>query len=256
MNLRSVISSFVVVFAVNAAGCDKKAEPAAVAPPTATAEPVSAPAANPTPAPAAPAANPTPVAAEPAANPTPVAAEPAAGPKIGAPAPDFTLNDLDGKPVSLASLKGKPVVLEWYNPDCPFVVKQYGDGPLKTMAKSLKEKGIVWLAINSGAAGKQGHGVERNRASLAEYGIETPILLDASGAVGKSYMARNTPHMFVIDPAGNLVYAGAIDNAPMGRVPEEGLVNHVEKALDDLANGRPVAVAETRAYGCSVKYAD
>jgi peroxiredoxin len=239
------------------AACDKKPDPAAVPAPTEAAKPAAeaakpaAEAAKPAPAPEAPKPAPAEVT-QPAASADPAAA----GPRIGAPAPDFTLPDLDGKPVSLASFRGKTVVLEWYNPDCPFVVKQHQEGPLKDMAKRWKGKDIVWLAINSGAPGKQGHGVERNRASVTEYGLEHPVLLDESGDVGKRYVARNTPHMYVIDPNGILVYAGAIDNAPMGRVPAEGFVNHVEKALEDLAAGRPVALAETRAYGCSVKYPD
>lgn len=176
--------------------------------------------------------------------------------EVGKPAPDFTLSDVHGKSHKLSDFKGKTVVLEWYNPDCPFVVKQYNEGPLKSMAKDLAKSGVVWLAINSGAPGKQGAGLERNKASLAEYGIENPILLDEDGKVGKVYKARNTPHMYVIEPGGTLVYAGAIDNAPMGRVPETGFVNHVADALEDLAQSRPVRVPETKAYGCTVKYAD
>ncbi len=207
------------------------------------------------------AAPPEPAAEAPAT--APVAAAPTTAPaaapataKVGAPAPDFTLKDLDGKPVTLSALRGKTVVLEWYNPDCPFVVKQHQEGPLKDMAARLAAEGVVWLAVNSGAPGKQGHGVERNRASVKEYGLGHPVLLDEDGAVGKLYVARNTPHMFIIDPSGVLVYAGAIDNAPLGKVPEGGLVNHVADALADLAAKRPVRVPETRAYGCSVKYAD
>ena len=174
----------------------------------------------------------------------------------GAPAPDFTLKDLDGKDVSLGSFRGKTVVLEWYNPDCPFVKKQHTEGPLATMPKEVAKQGVVWLAINSGAPGKQGHGVERNRASLAEYGISHAILIDEAGAVGRLYQAKTTPHMAVIAPDGSLAYLGAIDNAPMGRVPAEGFVNYVAEALADLAANRPVRTPQVKGYGCSVKYAE
>lgn len=176
--------------------------------------------------------------------------------EVGKAAPDFALKDLDGKVHKLSDYKGKTVVLEWYNPDCPFVVKQHQEGPLKSMAKDVAGQGVVWLAINSGAPGKQGAGLERNKSSLTEYGLTHPILLDEDGKVGKAYKARNTPHMYVIKPDGTLAYMGAIDNAPMGKVPESGLVNHVADALADLAANRPVKVPETKAYGCSVKYAD
>lgn len=144
--------------------------------------------------------------------------DPTGAAKIGEPAPAFTLTDLDGKQVTLAEFAGKTLVLEWFNPDCPFVKYAHGEGgPLRTMAKQRGDT-VVWLAINSGAPGKQGAGVERNREAKTEYGIEHAILLDESGEVGRAYGATNTPHMFVIDPAGKLAYAGALDNAPMGEV--------------------------------------
>lgn len=186
----------------------------------------------------------------------PTGDNPTASAEVGKAAPEFALKDLDGKAHKLSDYKGKTVVLEWYNPDCPFVVKQHQEGPLKSMAKDVAGSGVVWLAINSGAPGKQGAGLERNKSSLTEYGIAHPILLDEDGKVGKAYKARNTPHMYVIKPDGTLAYMGAIDNAPMGKVPDGGLVNHVADALADLAANRPVKVPETKAYGCSVKYAD
>ena len=138
--------------------------------------------------------------------------------KLGEAAPAFSLPDLEGKPIALADFAGKTVVLEWFNPDCPFVKYAHGEaGPLRSMAKQQGDA-VVWLAINSGAPGKQGAGVERNREAKQEYAIEHAILLDESGAVGRSYGATNTPHLFVIDPAGKLVYAGALDNAPMGQI--------------------------------------
>ncbi|MFV8754534.1 redoxin family protein [Nannocystaceae bacterium ST9] len=143
---------------------------------------------------------------------------PSAAAKLGEPAPAFSLPDVEGKTINLADYAGKTVVLEWFNPDCPFVKYAHGeDGPLRTTAKDRGDT-VVWLAINSGAPGKQGAGAERNREAKQDYAIEHPILLDEDGAVGRSYGATNTPHLFVIDPAGKLVYAGALDNAPMGKV--------------------------------------
>jgi peroxiredoxin len=185
-----------------------------------------------------------------------LAADPA---KVGAPAPDFALPDLDGKTVKLSEYKGKTVVLEWFNPECPFVRASHTKGSLVGEAKKHTGKGIVWLAINSGAPGKQGAGAEKSRTGLKTYGLEHPVLLDESGAVGHQYGATNTPHMFVIDKTGKLVYRGAIDNSPdgEGESPQGGkLVNYVDAALDDLAAGRAVQTAETRAYGCGVKYAN
>jgi peroxiredoxin len=193
-------------------------------------------------------------AAAPAPAPAPAASEAPAAP-AGPTAPDFTLPDLEGKQVSLASFRGKTVVLEWFNPGCPFVRYSHGEGPLKDLARKYTSQGIVWLAINSGSPGKQGAGAELNRKARAEWSMDYPILLDEKGQVGKAYDAKTTPHMFVIDPAGQLVYKGALDNAPLGKVPSEGHVNYVEKTLAALAAGKPVEVRETKSYGCSVKYA-
>jgi peroxiredoxin len=138
--------------------------------------------------------------------------------KVGEPAPAFTLSNLEGEEVSLADFAGKVVVLEWFNPDCPFVKYAHGEGPLATLAKEQSEAGVVWLAINSGAPGKQGADAERNEQAKAEWKIEHPILIDADGKVGHSYGAKTTPHMFIVDAEGKLVYAGSLDNAPLGRV--------------------------------------
>ncbi|APR75608.1 Thiol-specific antioxidant family (AhpC/TSA) protein [Minicystis rosea] len=190
---------------------------------------------------------------------TTTAAATAAAPKaeVGKPAPDFTLKDYEGKTVHLADLRGKTVVLEWFNPDCPFVKASHTKGSLKDLAKRSTAKGIVWLAINSSAPGKQGHAPERVAAGKQAFGIDHAVLVDETGAVGHQYGATNTPHMYVIDPQGVLAYRGAIDNSPDGEgdSPTGGkLVNYVEAALDDLAAGRPVATKETKAYGCGVKY--
>jgi peroxiredoxin len=204
---------------------------------------------TPSPAPNTPAAS-----GEAAGATTTVAAGPA---RVGQPAPDFSLPDLDGKTVRLSDFKGKTVVLEWFNPECPYVKLAHEKGNLRTMAASETGKGVVWLAINSGAPGKQGHGREVNAKGKADFGLTHPILLDETGKVGKSYGATNTPHMFVIDESGTLVYAGGLDDTRGGE-PEAGeaVKNHVALALEAVAAKRPVAEASTKAWGCSVKYAN
>jgi peroxiredoxin len=176
---------------------------------------------------------------------------------LGSPAPDFELPDLDGNLVKLSSFRGKTVVLEWFNPGCPYVKASHNKGSLVDTAAKHAKTGVVWLAINSGAPGKQGHGVEANRAGKASFKLDHPVLLDESGRVGRAYGAAHTPHMFVIDKLGMLVYRGAIDNSPDGEgesAPGGKLVNYVSAALADLDAGKPVATPETEAYGCSVKY--
>jgi peroxiredoxin len=195
--------------------------------------------------------------AQPAATPASAAVD-AAHAEVGKPAPDFALKDLDGKEVRLSSFKGKTVVLEWFNPGCPFVDKSHTKGSLKDAAKRHMKNGIVWLAVNSGGAGKQGHGVDANREGAKKYGMDYPILLDESGEVGKKYGATNTPHIFVIDDKGTLAYRGAVDNSPdgEGESPTGGkLVSYVDEALGAVASGKAPATAETKAYGCGVKYA-
>jgi peroxiredoxin len=208
-------------------------------------------------------APPEPPAAVPAAQPSPKAAAKAA---LKRRAPDFTLPDLDGKQVSLRALRGKLVVLEWFNPDCPFVKHAHGKGPLQDLAKRRQSEKLVWLSINSSAPGKQGNGLERNRAAKDEYAIANPILLDESGEVGRRYGAEKTPHLFVIDAKGVLVYRGGLDNAPMGVVDDArprlpggaagALEPYLENALDDLLKRRAPRLADTPPYGCSVKYAE
>jgi len=180
----------------------------------------------------------------------------ATGPEGLGLAPDFTLEDLGGNAHHLSAYRGKTVVLEWFNPGCPFVKYAYGQGPLKGMAAREVAKGdLVWLTINSGAPGKQGHGRELNETSAHGFGMEEPLLLDESGSVGKLYGAKSTPHMFVIAPNGHIVYRGALDNAPLGKA-DGPLINYVEVALAALRAGDPIETAETPSYGCSVKYAD
>lgn len=177
--------------------------------------------------------------------------------KIGEAAPDFTLTDLDGKTHKLSDYKGKIIILEWFNPECPFVVHQYNEGPIKSMGKELaKDDGYVWLAINSGAPGMQGAGKEKNQNYHKQWDIPYPILLDEDGKVGRMYEAKTSPHMYVINADGVLVYHGAIDNAPMGRVRGDGeKVNYVQRAIDALKAGETISPDTTRPYGCSVKYA-
>jgi len=190
---------------------------------------------------------------------TPALVSQARAADLGQPAPDFALTDLDGKVHRLSDLKGKTVVLEWFNPGCPYVVAAHTKGSLVDAAAKQAKGNVVWLAVNSAAPGKQGHGVELNREAARKWSISHPILLDEQGTVGKAYGATNTPHLFVIGKDGKLAYKGAIDNSPDGEreSPQGGvLVEYVSSALADLAAGRPVKVAETKAYGCGVKYAN
>jgi peroxiredoxin len=172
--------------------------------------------------------------------------------EVGQPAPQFALTGLDGKEFRLADHANEVVVLEWFNPDCPFVQKHHKKfETMETMAAKYGEKGVVWVAINSGAPGKQGAGKDRNAKAVSDFGIDYPLLLDESGTVGRMYEAKTTPHMFVIDK-GTLVYAGAIDD---NRSPATlGETNYVQEALDAVLAGEKVANAQTKPYGCSVKY--
>jgi peroxiredoxin len=176
---------------------------------------------------------------------------------LGKTAPDFTLKGIDGKDVSLSSFKGKTVVLEWFNPNCPFVKNSHAKGSLVNTAQKQEAAGVVWLAINSGAPGKQGHELADNQERVKEWKLAHPVLRDEDGKVGRAYGAERTPHMVVIDKAGIVQYSGAIDNSPdgEGQSPTGGtLVNYVDAALEDLAANRPVKTPVTKAYGCGVKY--
>jgi len=186
-----------------------------------------------------------------------VAAPVLAEPEVGKPAPAFSAVGSDGKTYDLASYAGKFVVLEWLNHGCPFVKKHYGGGNMQSLQKEYTAKGVVWLSIISSAPGKQGHSTaEQAAAAIKEHGAApTAVLLDQSGAVGKLYDAKTTPHMFIIDPKGTLIYAGAIDDQPS--FDPESLANaknYVRAALDEALAGQPVTTATTKAYGCSVKY--
>ncbi len=176
---------------------------------------------------------------------------------IGQLAPDFQLQDLDGKAMRLSDFKGKVVVLEWFNPHCPFVRASHLKGGLRDLPQKALQNGVVWLAINSSAKGKEGNGIDASKKGEADFHMNYPVLIDESGSVGHTYGATNTPNMYVIDKSGTLVYGGAIDNSPdaEGESPTgPTLVNYVSDALDSIAAGKPVAVPQTKAYGCGVKY--
>lgn len=185
------------------------------------------------------------------------AASVSAKPVIGQPAPDFTAVDANGKTHSLSEFKGKTVVLEWNNPECPFVKKHYGAGNMQKQQADATGKGVVWLSINSSAPGKQGSmdGAAAN-AQLAKSGAKpTAYLLDADGKVGHTYGARTTPHMFVIDPNGVLQYMGAIDSTPTADSDDiPSSTQYVSQALAELSAGKAVSVPTSEPYGCSVKY--
>ncbi|MFM8982730.1 MAG: thioredoxin family protein [Spartobacteria bacterium] len=178
---------------------------------------------------------------------------------VGQPAPDFTLTDCSGKKVSLSDYKGKVVVLEWVNHGCPFVAKHYGSGNMQKLQADATAKGVVWLSICSSAPGKQGHAtpaVARKKCAETQ-SAATAYLLDESGEVGKTYSAKVTPEMYVIDANGVLVYHGAIDDKKSTNPGDiAGAKNYVAAALDELLAGKPVITPKTDAYGCSVKYAN
>jgi peroxiredoxin len=176
--------------------------------------------------------------------------------ELGRRAPDFTLTDLEGNTISLHDYAGKTIVLEWFNPNCPFVRVAHSGGSLEKMGAQQIAKGVVWLAINSNATGKEGSGVEANKKGRERFAIGYPILLDERGDVGHVYGATNTPHMFVIDKNGTLVYEGAIDDSRGGEPdPSQKVTNYVAIALDALDSGKQVATPHTKAWGCTVKYA-
>ncbi len=181
----------------------------------------------------------------------------AVGVAQAAEAPDFTLVDTQGVRRSLSDFRGKTVVLEWFNHGCPYVKKHYAKGHMQALQKSQTEKGVVWLAICSSAPGKQGHDTPEGHAATArEKGTAaSAILLDEDGAVGRAYGAKTTPHLFVINPEGNLVYQGAIDDKRSTDSADiESARNYVREALEALSQGKEIAVPQTPPYGCSVKY--
>jgi hypothetical protein len=182
----------------------------------------------------------------------------AATAEVGQAAPDFTLTDINGNRHALSDFKGKTVVLEWVNPLCPFVQKHYDQsGNIPKLQKSATGDGVVWLTINSAAPGKEG---DYDSAQVKDWqkrinSSATAYLRDQEGKVGRMYDARTTPHMYVINPGGTLVYAGGIDSIRSSRVEDIGkATNYVAEALADVKAGKAVRTAHSRPYGCSVKY--
>jgi len=180
-----------------------------------------------------------------------------ADPQVGAPAPIFTGTDTTGAQVSLADFKGKVVVLEWTNHDCPFVRKHYGSGNMQALQQEATEAGVVWLSIISSAPGKQGHvdAATADELTRSRGAHPSHVLLDSSGTIGRLYGAKTTPHMYVIDPEGRLVYMGGMDDIPSARVDDIPKAhNYVRAALAELQAGKPISQPVSRPYGCSVKY--
>ena len=180
-----------------------------------------------------------------------------AAPQLGQPAPDFSLPGSDGKQHSLADYKGKYVVLEWTNHDCPFVKKHYGSGNMQSQQKELTGKGAVWLSIVSSAPVKQGHvdAAKANELTKSRNAAPTAVLLDPSGDVGRKYDAKTTPHMYIVAPDGKLIYMGGIDSIPSADQDDIAEATpYVKVALSEAMAGKPVTNASTKPYGCSVKY--
>lgn len=177
--------------------------------------------------------------------------------EIGKPAPDFTATDSNGKSHKLSDFAGKTVVLEWNNPECPYVVKQYDSGNMQSLQEKYTKQNVIWLTINSGAEGKQGalDAAGANEYVAKEKSHQTAYLLDSDGTIGKTYDAKVTPHMLVIDDKGTLVYDGAIDDNDSAK-PEDALTakNYVSAALDAVLAGNALETSKTKPYGCGVKY--
>lgn len=175
----------------------------------------------------------------------------------GEAAPDFTLTDTNGESRTLSSHQGSYVVLEWINHDCPFVKKHYGSGNMQQLQAEETAKGVIWYSIASSAEGKQGYytAEEWKTLSAEKKSAATGVLLDPDGKVGKLYGAQTTPHMYVINPEGKLIYQGAIDSISSANPADiEKAGNYVRQALDEAMSGKPVSAGSTKAYGCSVKY--
>lgn len=180
-----------------------------------------------------------------------------AGPRVGAPAPSFTSTDSNGRSVSLADMKGKTVVLEWTNDECPFVRKHYMGENMQALQKKWTGKDVVWLTIISSPPGEQGYATaeKANKLTVDRGAAPTAVLLDPKGDVGRAYKAQVTPHMYVIAPDGKLAYMGGIDDKPSAKVEDlKGARNYVDAALTELAAGKPVSTTTARPYGCTVKF--
>ncbi len=178
--------------------------------------------------------------------------------EVGKPAPDFTATTIDGKTVHLSDYKGKIVIIESYNSDCPYCHNQYATGAMQDLQRDMAAKGVVWLLVNSVNPNNMSHRTDAQalKEEAAEKMDVTAWIDDSSGAVGHLYGMETTPHMFVINKEGILVYDGAIDNEPDPYHNPLTANNYVRDAVDDLLAGKPIAVSQTKPYGCSVKYAD
>jgi len=175
----------------------------------------------------------------------------------GQPAPDFMITDASGKPVKLSDQRGKFVVLEWTNPECPFVQKHYDSGNMQGLQKEFTGRNVVWLSVNSTNRSHSEFkpGAEMTKWMSGHKAAQTAVLIDDTSAAGRAYSARTTPHMFVIDPQGKVVYAGAIDDKRSANPADAKTANNfVRAALTESLAGKAVTVAQTRPYGCSVKY--
>jgi Peroxiredoxin len=178
-------------------------------------------------------------------------------PPVGSAAPDFSLTDAKGKTHSLSQYKGKYVVLEWFNPECPFVKKHYGSGNMQKLQQEYTGKGVVWLTIDSNAPGAEGNLApeQAEKVTSAWKTHQTALLLDPEGKAGRAYGAKNTPNMVVINPEGKIAYEGAIDSkATPNPADIPNSTNYVKIALDESLEGKPVTTSATKPYGCSVKY--
>jgi len=187
-----------------------------------------------------------------------LAACPAFAVKIGAPAPDFSGADSHGKTQQLSAYRGKYVVLEWTNSECPYTRKHYESGNMQSLQKEWTAKGVVWISILSSAPGHQGYmtAAQENGYLTREKAQPTAVVLDPTGAIGHTYEAKTTPHMFIIDPGGKLIYEGAIDDHPTADPSDiKASKNYVDEVLSAAMAGKPVPVSYTASYGCSVKYA-
>ena len=176
---------------------------------------------------------------------------------VGKAAPDFTGVDSNGNKHSLSDFKGKTVVLEWTNHDCPYVKKHYNSGNMQQLQKNATDNGVVWLSIISSKPGKQGHvsGKQANELTQSRNAAPTAVILDETSEIGRLYGAKTTPHMYIIDKTGQLVYMGGIDSIPSSNESDiADAKNYVTAALDAMATGKPIKDSVTRPYGCSVKY--
>jgi len=177
----------------------------------------------------------------------------------GTPAPDFRGTDANGNTQTLSQYRGRFVVLEWANQGCPFDRKHYLSGSMEALQREWTAKGVIWLSVISSAPGEQGYVTPAEEREYLQkmHAAPTAAILDPTGKIGRLYAAKTTPHMFVIDPAGTLIYRGAIDDKP---TPDQADLktahNYVTAALEEAMAGKPVETAVTRPYGCSVKYAD